>query len=145
MNCTSLRTSHYLWLQTGRTRHREVTQQYVVVQHGQSSFLSARGRQSKLQKQPHLGLPRSLWHWVKTAFHRPWNAAERALRLVSPGDIIRKREASHSLPGRSRMLCGREWGGCAHVRSTRAWTSRKNNSLHQGYSLNPPSSNSHIP
>lgn len=114
------------------------------LQYGLSRFLLAGGRQS-------LG-PSGI---VRTAFIDP-GMLERALRLVSPGGVIREGEAGHSLPGRSgrcRAEGSRQgvpmsglWapgGGGSHICS-RAWTSRKNNSLHQGYSLNPPSLNHHL-
>lgn len=93
---------------------------------------------------------------VRTAFTTLECWRERALRSVSPGGVIREGEAGHSLPGRSGR-CRAEgsgqgvlmlglWapgGGGSHICS-RAWTSRKNSSLHQGYSLNPPSPNHHL-
>lgn len=95
--------------------------------------------------------PGPLWH-CKNCIRRPWNAGERALRLMSPGGVIREGEAGHSLPGWSAEGSGQGvpmpglWapgGGGCHICS-RAWTSRKNNSLHQGYSLNPASLNNHL-
>lgn len=64
------------------------------------------GDRASPSSQPSLGKPGFLWHRVKTASHRHWNARERALRLVAPGEGTRKGEEGHSLPRQS----WREWG-----------------------------------